>query len=196
MRGTGKGGDWFPTPDLCLDKENNVTNLWLSENPFGLRKNNKKKMETFDAREIHKQFGNEDWGEYLIQEAHLSQRFVFDQNGYYRCCGSIPFPGEQRAWEESSNQRPQSQISSIFTGFGPVVWALTTLRREPDKIVKLYRSSCVNQIVVFGLVLSWSLFNKPSQNVLVLFLQGNKKVLSTFNRKMIIYSFIRGYWLI
>jgi activating signal cointegrator complex subunit 1 len=61
------------------------------------RKNNKKKMETFDAREIHKQFGNEDWGEYLIQEAHLSQRFVFDQNGYYRCCGSIPFPGEQRA---------------------------------------------------------------------------------------------------
>ncbi|CAH8260681.1 unnamed protein product [Arabidopsis lyrata] len=61
------------------------------------RKNNKKKMETFDAREIHKQFGNEDWGEYLIREAHLSQRFVFDQNGYYRCCASIPFPGEHTA---------------------------------------------------------------------------------------------------
>ncbi|KAG7582158.1 K Homology domain [Arabidopsis suecica] len=61
------------------------------------RKNNKKKMETFDAREIHEQFGNEDWGEYLIREAHLSQRFMFDQNGYYRCCASLPFPGEQRA---------------------------------------------------------------------------------------------------
>ncbi|CAN6810916.1 unnamed protein product [Brassica oleracea] len=35
----------------------------------------RKKMDSFDAREIHKQFGNEDWGEYLIQEAHLSQRF-------------------------------------------------------------------------------------------------------------------------
>ncbi|XP_010465636.1 PREDICTED: uncharacterized protein LOC104745952 isoform X1 [Camelina sativa] len=61
------------------------------------RKDNRKRMETFDAREIHKQFGNEDWGEYLIREAHLSQRFVFDQNGYYRCCASIPFPGEHRA---------------------------------------------------------------------------------------------------
>ncbi|VVA97820.1 unnamed protein product [Arabis nemorensis] len=61
------------------------------------RKDKRKKMETFDAREIHKQFGNEDWGEYLIREAHLSQRFVFDQSGYYRCCGSIPFPEEHRA---------------------------------------------------------------------------------------------------
>ncbi|XP_024015729.1 uncharacterized protein LOC18024384 isoform X2 [Eutrema salsugineum] len=59
------------------------------------RKDKRNKMETFDAREIHKQFGNEDWGEYLIREAHLSQRFVFDQSGYYRCCASIPFPGEQ-----------------------------------------------------------------------------------------------------
>ncbi|CAN8259135.1 unnamed protein product [Cochlearia groenlandica] len=56
-----------------------------------------KKMETFDAREIHKQFGNQEWGEYLIREAHLSQRFVFDHSGYYRCCGSIPFPQEHKA---------------------------------------------------------------------------------------------------
>ncbi|KAL1199453.1 hypothetical protein V5N11_022981 [Cardamine amara subsp. amara] len=61
------------------------------------RKDKRKKMETFDAREIYKQFGNEDWGEYLIREAHLSQRFVFDQNGYYHCCASIPFPEEHRA---------------------------------------------------------------------------------------------------
>ncbi|KAF3513837.1 hypothetical protein F2Q69_00009282 [Brassica cretica] len=60
------------------------------------REAQEEKMDSFDAREIHKQFGNEDWGEYLIQEAHLSQRFVFDQSGYYHCCASIPFPGEHR----------------------------------------------------------------------------------------------------
>ncbi|XP_047330760.1 uncharacterized protein LOC124934296 isoform X2 [Impatiens glandulifera] len=51
-----------------------------------------KKMDTFDARDIFKQYGSEDWGEYIIGEAHLSQRFVFDENGYYRCCCSIPLP--------------------------------------------------------------------------------------------------------
>ncbi|GLT77384.1 hypothetical protein SLA2020_489780 [Shorea laevis] len=56
------------------------------------RFNRKKKNDSFDARGIFKQFGSEDWGEYLIREAHLSQRFVFDENGYYHCCASIPFP--------------------------------------------------------------------------------------------------------
>lgn len=32
------------------------------------------------------------WGEYHISEVHLSQRFVYDTNGYYRSCNSIPFP--------------------------------------------------------------------------------------------------------
>ncbi|XP_057459959.1 uncharacterized protein LOC130750382 isoform X2 [Actinidia eriantha] len=49
-------------------------------------------LDSFDARGIFKQFGSEEWGEYLIREAHLSQRFLYDQNGYYRCCASIPFP--------------------------------------------------------------------------------------------------------
>ncbi|XP_038717598.1 uncharacterized protein LOC120010806 isoform X2 [Tripterygium wilfordii] len=55
-------------------------------------KNRNKKFDSFDARGIFKQFGTEEWGEYLIREAHLSQRFVFDESGYYHCCASIPFP--------------------------------------------------------------------------------------------------------
>lgn len=60
------------------------------------RKRNKntwtRKVDSFDARGIFKQYGSEDWGQYLIREAHLSQRFSFDENGYYHCCASIPFP--------------------------------------------------------------------------------------------------------
>ncbi|KAF7843379.1 Activating signal cointegrator 1 complex subunit 1 [Senna tora] len=52
----------------------------------------KKKVDSFDARGIFKQYGSEDWGEYPIREVHLSQRFSFDENGYYHCCASIPFP--------------------------------------------------------------------------------------------------------
>lgn len=49
-------------------------------------------VDSFDARGIFKQYGSEEWGQYLIPEAHLSQRFVSDENGYYHCCASIPFP--------------------------------------------------------------------------------------------------------
>ncbi|XP_010503992.1 PREDICTED: uncharacterized protein LOC104781091 isoform X2 [Camelina sativa] len=57
------------------------------------RKDKSRKMDTtFDAREIHKEFGNKDWGTYLIREAHISQRFKYDLNGYFHCCASLPFP--------------------------------------------------------------------------------------------------------
>ncbi|CAI9114171.1 OLC1v1014830C4 [Oldenlandia corymbosa var. corymbosa] len=56
------------------------------------RKGKKKYNDYFDARSIADRYGSEDWGEYVIQEAHLSERFAFDQNGYYHCCASIPFP--------------------------------------------------------------------------------------------------------
>lgn len=60
--------------------------------------------ESFDARDIYKQYGSEEWGEYLIREAHLSQRFAFDDNGYYHCCTSIPFPENmQSEWFLHSN---------------------------------------------------------------------------------------------
>ncbi|KAG8379979.1 hypothetical protein BUALT_Bualt07G0145900 [Buddleja alternifolia] len=58
------------------------------------RKNRTRKVDSFDARGIFDQYGCEEWGEYRICEAHLSQRFVFDENGYYHCCASIPFPGD------------------------------------------------------------------------------------------------------
>lgn len=51
-----------------------------------------RKRDTFDARGILEQFGSEFWGDYHIREAHLSQRFFYDENGYYHCCVSIPFP--------------------------------------------------------------------------------------------------------
>lgn len=58
------------------------------------RKRNKwtRRQDSFDAQGIFKRYGSEDWGEYVIPEAHLSQRFAFDPSGYYHCCGSIPFP--------------------------------------------------------------------------------------------------------
>ncbi|VFQ77013.1 unnamed protein product [Cuscuta campestris] len=46
----------------------------------------------FDGTAIYERYGSEEWGDYLIGEAHLSQRFVYDENGYYHCCASIPFP--------------------------------------------------------------------------------------------------------
>ncbi|PON46901.1 Activating signal cointegrator 1 complex subunit [Parasponia andersonii] len=52
----------------------------------------KRQFDSFDARSVFKQYGSEEWGEYVIREAHLSQRFVYDENGYYHCCASIPFP--------------------------------------------------------------------------------------------------------
>ncbi|XP_078431853.1 uncharacterized protein LOC144703540 isoform X2 [Wolffia australiana] len=55
-------------------------------------KTSRKRDSSFDARAILGQFGNEDWGEYLLREAHLSQRFVFAESGYYHCCGSLSFP--------------------------------------------------------------------------------------------------------
>lgn len=51
-----------------------------------------KKRVPFDATEIVAKYEKWVWGEYPVSEAHLSQRFVYDENGYYHCCSSIPFP--------------------------------------------------------------------------------------------------------
>ncbi|KAI3737646.1 hypothetical protein L2E82_27655 [Cichorium intybus] len=51
-----------------------------------------KKYDSFDARGIMEKYGSEEWGEYLIREVHLSQRFVFDEDGYYHRCALIPLP--------------------------------------------------------------------------------------------------------
>ncbi|WOL08350.1 hypothetical protein Cni_G17103 [Canna indica] len=56
------------------------------------RKGRAKKRDSFDARHIFRVYGSADWGEYHIPEAHLSQRYKFDENGYYHCCSSIPLP--------------------------------------------------------------------------------------------------------
>ncbi|XP_076924917.1 uncharacterized protein LOC143587535 isoform X2 [Bidens hawaiensis] len=53
--------------------------------------------DSFDARGIMEQYGSEEWGEYAIPELHLSQRFVYDENGYYHCCASFPLPKNMQA---------------------------------------------------------------------------------------------------
>ncbi|KAF9612747.1 hypothetical protein IFM89_003757 [Coptis chinensis] len=56
------------------------------------RKKMTKRFNSFDAWSIIERYGSEDWGKYMIREAHLSQRFMFDDYGYYHRCASIPFP--------------------------------------------------------------------------------------------------------
>ncbi|XP_060971301.1 uncharacterized protein LOC115707495 isoform X2 [Cannabis sativa] len=45
----------------------------------------------FDAQSIFEQFGSEEWGEYAIREAHLSQKGQFADE-YFYCCASVSFP--------------------------------------------------------------------------------------------------------
>lgn len=91
----------------------------------------------------------------------------------------------------------QPQISSFFTGFGPninlmfvlydlinqcvlcgIVWVLTTLKEE-NKNVKLYRSSCVYQIIVSGLVCHGLGSINRAKKFLYFFLH-NQKVLNKY----------------
>ncbi|KAL5576481.1 hypothetical protein UlMin_018180 [Ulmus minor] len=87
--------DAFIKAGLVLEKDVNQK-LKLHATVMNARhrkgKNRTRKFDSFDARSIFKQYGSEEWGEYVIREAHLSQRFSFDDNGYYHCCASIPFP--------------------------------------------------------------------------------------------------------
>ncbi|MCO5564555.1 hypothetical protein L7F22_018219 [Adiantum nelumboides] len=46
----------------------------------------------FDARPILAVHGSDDWGKYTITEVHLSERFVYDEDRYYHCCGSVKLP--------------------------------------------------------------------------------------------------------
>ena len=51
-----------------------------------------KKYDSFDARGVMEKYGSEEWGEYLIPQLHLSQIFVYDEDGYYHRCASILLP--------------------------------------------------------------------------------------------------------
>lgn len=87
--------DAFVKAGLVLEKDTNhklKLHATVMNASHRKRRNQMRKFSTFDARGIFKQYGSEEWGEYHIREAHLSQRFVFDDNGYYHCCASLPFP--------------------------------------------------------------------------------------------------------
>lgn len=85
----------FVEAGLVLEKDARQT-LKLHATLMNARHRKRKKRtrlrDSFDARGIFLRYGSEQWGDYLIREAHLSQRFVFDESGYYHCCASIPFP--------------------------------------------------------------------------------------------------------
>ncbi|KAJ6427519.1 hypothetical protein OIU84_023003 [Salix udensis] len=85
----------FVEAGLVLEKDAKQK-LKLHATVMNARHRKGRKNDSFDARGIFKQFGSEDWGEYLICEAHLSQRFVYDENGFYHCCASIPFSWKRR----------------------------------------------------------------------------------------------------
>ncbi|KAG1335057.1 hypothetical protein COCNU_03G011760 [Cocos nucifera] len=94
------------TASLCIFSVNIVmyqatimiacgTIAWLHATLMNVRHRKRKRTrrhDSFDARHIFKVHGSKDWGEYLIREVHLSQRFKFDESGYYNCCASIPLP--------------------------------------------------------------------------------------------------------
>nr|XP_016455150.1 PREDICTED: translation initiation factor IF-2-like isoform X3 [Nicotiana tabacum] len=87
--------DAFTEAGLVLEKDAN-RKLKLHATIMNVRhsrsKNRSGYADPFDARAIFDQYGSEEWGECLLREAHLSQRFVYGDNGYYHCCESIPFP--------------------------------------------------------------------------------------------------------
>ncbi|KAG8483374.1 hypothetical protein CXB51_023192 [Gossypium anomalum] len=86
--------DAFVEAGLVIDKDaKSELKLHATMMNARHRKRGKKgRFSSFNARAIFEHFGSEEWGEYLIREAHLSQRFKYDENGYYHCCASIPFP--------------------------------------------------------------------------------------------------------
>nr|XP_016455142.1 PREDICTED: translation initiation factor IF-2-like isoform X2 [Nicotiana tabacum] len=84
--------DAFTEAGLVLEKDAN-RKLKLHATIMNVRHSRRSGYaDPFDARAIFDQYGSEEWGECLLREAHLSQRFVYGDNGYYHCCESIPFP--------------------------------------------------------------------------------------------------------
>ncbi|XP_076921544.1 uncharacterized protein LOC143582985 isoform X2 [Bidens hawaiensis] len=96
--------DAFKKGGLVLERDANHTlklHATLMNTRQRKRKYDTKKFnsfnDSFDARGIMEQYGSEEWGEYAIPELHLSQRFVYDENGYYHCCASFPLPKNTQA---------------------------------------------------------------------------------------------------
>ncbi|KAI3802705.1 hypothetical protein L1987_30846 [Smallanthus sonchifolius] len=71
-------------PEYALKFHVTVMNSNYRKRPYGTPQS------TLDARRIVDNYGSEAWGECAIPEIHLSKRNVFDENGYFKCCASIP----------------------------------------------------------------------------------------------------------
>ncbi|GMH14265.1 hypothetical protein Nepgr_016106 [Nepenthes gracilis] len=90
--------DAYVKAGLVLERDA-THKLKLHATVMNVRHRNRKKwgtkFDSFDARGIFTRYGSKPWGDYHIREAHLSQRFAYDDSGYYHCCASIPFPEDE-----------------------------------------------------------------------------------------------------
>ncbi|OMO66638.1 hypothetical protein COLO4_30466 [Corchorus olitorius] len=110
------------------------------------RKNQRKNSGPFDARGIFKQFGSEEWGEYLIREAHLSQRFRFDENGYYHCCASIPFPESMQVLKKGGREWKSLQVPDDFTQEYSRFYG-SSVFEDGNKILILLLDTCYGEML-------------------------------------------------
>lgn len=114
--------DAFVEAGLVLEKDSrsslklHATVMNTSHRKMKKFQRNKRNV-PFDARPILERYGHKDWGEYVISEAHLSQRFSYDENGYYQCCASIPFPeiGRESAVETTVQETTEATIIAEVT---------------------------------------------------------------------------------
>lgn len=114
--------DAFVEAGLVLEKDSrsplklHATVMNTSHRKMKKFQRNKRNV-PFDARPILERYGHKDWGEYVISEAHLSQRFSYDENGYYQCCASIPFPeiGRESAVETTVQETTEAAIIAEVT---------------------------------------------------------------------------------
>lgn len=114
--------DAFVEAGLVLEKDSrsplklHATVMNTSHRKMKKFQRNKRNV-PFDARTILERYGHRDWGEYVISEAHLSQRFSYDENGYYQCCASIPFPeiGRESTVETTVQETTEAAIIAEVT---------------------------------------------------------------------------------
>lgn len=114
--------DAFVEAGLVLEKDSrsplklHATVMNTSHRKMKKFQRNKRNV-PFDARPILERYSHKDWGEYVISEAHLSQRFSYDENGYYQCCASIPFPeiGRESAVETTVQETTEAAIIAEVT---------------------------------------------------------------------------------
>ena len=56
------------------------------------RRGGTQKRRGVDCTEVFKMFGSHEFGEFTLECLHLSQRFAYEKDGYFKCIHKILFP--------------------------------------------------------------------------------------------------------